>query len=135
MIKRAFLDTGAIYSLVDARDFDHELVKAVYNDPSFHFITHKLILVEAFSLITKRLNKKSAVKVMRNLRESPRITVVPMTDDLLEMSWLRCVKYEDKEWDWIDCCSFEVMREMRIMEALSLDRHFQQAGYKLLIPL
>jgi len=34
----------------------------------------------------------------------------------------------DKEWSLTDCISFEVMRERGITEALTGDRHFEQAG-------
>ena len=37
-----------------------------------------------------------------------------------------------KEWDWIDCASFELMERRGLREALSLDHHFAQAGFVLL---
>jgi predicted nucleic acid-binding protein len=46
---------------------------------------------------------------------------------------LRCKRFADKEWDWIDCTSFELMERHGFREALSLDRHFAQAGFILLV--
>jgi predicted nucleic acid-binding protein len=40
---------------------------------------------------------------------------------------------EYKEWDWIDCVSFELMERRGLREALSLDHHFAQAGFILLV--
>jgi len=38
-------------------------------------------------------------------------------------------KYADKEWSLVDCISFIVMRERGIKQALTFDRHFEQAGF------
>ena len=128
-----FLDTNAIYALADSRNHDHAAVRAVYNDLARTFILHELILVEAFSLLTKRLHKQAAIRTIGAFRLSPRVEKVPLTPDLLEAGWERCRRFADKEWDWIDCVSFELMERRSIREALSLDRHFAQAGFSLLV--
>jgi hypothetical protein len=39
----------------------------------------------------------------------------------------------DKDWSLTDCTSFVVMKRLRITEALTADRHFEQAGFKVLL--
>jgi uncharacterized protein len=39
----------------------------------------------------------------------------------------------DKEWRRIDCASFCAMQKEGIVEALTYDRHFEQAGFKALM--
>jgi predicted nucleic acid-binding protein len=39
----------------------------------------------------------------------------------------------DKEWSLIDCISFEVMKQRKLTNALTADRHFAQAGLKPLL--
>jgi predicted nucleic acid-binding protein len=39
----------------------------------------------------------------------------------------------DKEWSLTDCISFVVMAEKGLSEALTGDRHFEQAGFKPLL--
>jgi predicted nucleic acid-binding protein len=39
----------------------------------------------------------------------------------------------DKAWGLIDCVSFVVMKELGITNALSADKHFEQAGFNILI--
>ena len=39
----------------------------------------------------------------------------------------------DKDWSRPDCISFVVMADGKISEALTGDRHFEQAGFKALL--
>jgi uncharacterized protein len=39
----------------------------------------------------------------------------------------------DKEWSLTDCISFAAMREENLTEALTGDRHFEQAGFRALL--
>jgi uncharacterized protein len=127
-----FLDTGAIYAIVDRDDAHHRAISAIYRDVERRFLTHELVLVEAFSLITKRVHKEAAIRMIGSARRSPRIECAPITPTLLEAGWQRCARFADKEWDWVDCCSFEVMEERGLREALAVDRHFTQAGFSVL---
>ena len=129
----AFIDTGAIYALADRNDRDHAAVRAVYLEANWRFVTHELILVEVFSLLTKRLNKGAAIKTVDALKKSPRVEIVVMDSELLAASWQRCVRFADKDWDWVDCTSFELMERRRLRDALGLDHHFSQAGFTLLV--
>jgi predicted nucleic acid-binding protein len=42
-------------------------------------------------------------------------------------SWF--FRWSDKSFSFTDCTSFVVMKELRIRRALTLDRHFEQAGF------
>lgn len=128
-----FLDTGAIFALADADDRTHPAVRAIYLDPERRFLLHEWILAESFSLLTKRLHKQAALRLIGALRASPEVEVVAVGPDLLDGGWERCRRFADKEWDWIDCVSFELMERLGIREALSLDRHFAQAGFSTLV--
>jgi len=41
----------------------------------------------------------------------------------------------DKEWGLTDCISFVVMKERKITEAFTSDRHFEQAGFTNLLQI
>jgi hypothetical protein len=38
-------------------------------------------------------------------------------------------RHRDKNYSFTDCTSFVVMRELRLREALTTDRHFRQVGF------
>ena len=128
----AFLDTGVIYALADRNDADHQRVRAVHGTAGLKFVTHQLILVEAVSLLTKRIHKEAALRTVRAWMASPRLEIVPLAPELLAAGWERCQRFADKEWDWIDCLSFEIMTRRRLTKAFSLDHHFAQAGFSLM---
>ena len=42
-------------------------------------------------------------------------------------------KRPDKDWSFVDCTSFITMKNERLIEALTEDHHFEQAGYRALL--
>lgn len=131
MSRAVFLDTSAIFAITDRGDRYHETTLDTYRRGQ-RFVTHSGIFLEAFSLISKRIGKQVALDVIEKFRISPRIEAVLIDGDLLEAGWRRTAKFRDKEWDWIDCVSFELMERRGIQEALTQDYHFRQAGFTIL---
>jgi predicted nucleic acid-binding protein len=60
------------------------------------------------------------------------VTVLPLTEELYQSALNLYSSRMDKEWGMIDCVSFIVMKQVYVTEALTSDRHFEQAGF---IPL
>ena len=50
-----------------------------------------------------------------------------------EEAWALLKEREDKGWSLVDCSSFVAMRHRKILEALTTDPHFEQAGYVCLL--
>ena len=42
-------------------------------------------------------------------------------------------KRADKEWSFVDCTSIAIMDRLSLTEALTANRHFQQAGFNALL--
>jgi hypothetical protein len=40
----------------------------------------------------------------------------------------------DKTWGLVDCASFVVTRDEHIVDALTTDHHYEQAGFRCLLP-
>ena len=69
------------------------------------------------------------MQLLQSLENAPDVILVPASPDL----WRRGVDLfaarPDKDWSLTDCLSFVVIEENRILEALTADHHFEQAGF------
>jgi predicted nucleic acid-binding protein len=56
-------------------------------------------------------------------------TIIPASRELHREGLNLYARRRDKEWPLTDCTSFIIMEDEGIREALTGDRHFEQAGY------
>ena len=57
----------------------------------------------------------------------------PITERLLQQALDLYRARPDKEWGLTDCTSFVLMKQEGIVEALTADIHFRQAGFTALL--
>jgi predicted nucleic acid-binding protein len=69
------------------------------------------------------------VQLVEALRADPACTIVPPSVALFDAGVSLYGERSDTDWTLTDCISFVVMHEYGITEALTGDRHFQQAGF------
>jgi predicted nucleic acid-binding protein len=67
------------------------------------------------------------------MRASPRVRIIPLDSRLLNRGLERMAARPGKDWSLTDCISFVVMENENITEALTADRHFEQAGFTALL--
>ena len=58
------------------------------------------------------------------------LTITPVDTALLARGLELYRSTHDKQWGLTDCISFVVMRENRLNDAVTSDRHFTQAGFR-----
>ena len=58
---------------------------------------------------------------------------IPASRDLLDRGLRLFSHRADKEWSVTDCTSFVVMQEEKLIDALTTDHHFEQAGFTALL--
>lgn len=66
---------------------------------------------------------------VRHLRRSAACEIVPASRELLDRAPELYHQQTDKGWTLTDCASFAIMREREVTEALTSDKHFEQAGF------
>ena len=132
-MKKTFVDTAFILAVVSEKDELHqksrELVKIYGTLP---WMTTDLVLYEVANSLARNA-KPQAQKIISEFLEADGIEIVYASPALFRKGFALYCKYADKTWGLVDCVSFIVMRETGITDALTNDKHFQQAGFNALM--
>jgi uncharacterized protein len=70
---------------------------------------------------------------VEELLDDPATVYVKSSATLLRRGLDLFAQHSDKDWSLVDCISFVVMKQHRLKEALTTDRHFVQAGFRALL--
>ena len=103
---------------------------------TFHgrLATTGFVLVELADGCASTAQRRAvAAGAVHELRNNPDVTIVPFTDLLFEQGMSLYQQRPDKEWSLTDCISFVVMQREGITDALTGDKHFEQAGFVALL--
>lgn len=94
-------------------------------------VTTNYVLAELAALMISplRLPHTLRVDVIHAIRHAQWVEVVHMSPELDDRSWRFMAKYRDKTFSLVDCSSFIVMKDYGLFNALTSDRHFEQAGF------
>lgn len=131
-----FLDTNGWIAILNASDALHAQALAEWRELNARKRTLVLtdwIVAETGNGLARTAARESFARAADIVLSSPRVTVVHVDAELLRRSLRLYAGRTDKAWGLTDCASFEVMRQMRITEALTSDRHFEQAGFASLL--
>ncbi len=96
-------------------------------------VTTEWILLELADGLCNTANRDRFPVIRTGLFANPFAEVVPFDTTLHERAIALYVQMTDKEWSLTDCVSFLVMRDRGLTEALTADRHFEQAGFVALL--
>jgi uncharacterized protein len=134
-MKPVFADTVYYVALTNPRD--HYAARAIGFTAAFSgsFLTTARVLSEVANSLTRGSDRALFVELYRDLAGDGRVTIVPPRQDLFLQGIELYSQRPDKEWSLTDCISFIVMRDYGVMDALTADRHFEQAEFKILLEL
>jgi predicted nucleic acid-binding protein len=95
-------------------------------------LTTDWVIVEVADAFAKPAHRPAFLALWDEIREDPAIEIVATNRALLLRGIDLYSKRPDKAWSLTDCISFVVMTEHRLVEALTGDNHFVQAGFEAL---
>jgi hypothetical protein len=72
------------------------------------------------------------LNLLATLEQDDRTTIVEPAFEHWRLGLELYRSRTDKSWSLTDCISFEIMRERGVNDALTGDRHFEQAGFNML---
>lgn len=90
------------------------------------------ILLEIGNALARKFRVES-VEILERFQNSSSITIIPFNDEDFAQGFELYKLHDDKAWSLTDCISFAVMRRFNILDALTSDMHFEQAGFNILI--
>lgn len=133
-MKRAFADTHFYLALLNRRDADHTRASEVFARGEFsEFVTTMGILLEVADGMAGLPERARCIRFLDRLRAQPNTKVVEFSGALVWRGYALYRTRPDKEWSLTDCVSFVVMADEGLTEALTGDRHFEQAGFVALL--
>ena len=73
--------------------------------------------------------RAAAVEMVETIMKNSQVTVIPQSRRTFSRSLAFYKARPDKGYSLTDCGSMLLMRERRLSEALTTDRHFEQEGF------
>jgi predicted nucleic acid-binding protein len=128
-----FADTFYFLAIVNPRDVAHIEAVSFAASSKRPMITTEWIIMEVADALCSVQNRPVFTRLYRNIQKS-QIAIVTFSDDLMKRGIKLFESRPDKEWPLTDCVSFVVMADLGVSDALTGDRHFAQAGFKMLLP-
>lgn len=133
---RLFLDTGYVLARFNRRDQYHKNAKRFANSISSvrELWTTDAVLIEVAAAFSHPSHRSIAISIWDEFHGGdPRCRVREASGGRLAEAVELFRQRPDKEWSLTDCLSFIVMSKERLVDALSADQHFAQAGFRALL--
>lgn len=129
----AFIDTSFVIALVNKGDQYHgEAASLAARFDKRELVTTDAVLLEIGNALARNF-KAASVQVIDHFLTSDEIHIVHLDAELFRRAFELYRSHSDKAWGLVDCISFIVMRELNLTDSLTADRHFEQAGFAVLI--
>ena len=126
----AFADTFALIAWLNPRDSAHATVAAYLEGFTGRLLTTEWVLMELADALSAPEARSTAVAFLQAVRADPLFEVVGYVPTVYQAGFDLFANRPDKAWSLTDCISFGVMSERSIADALTADRHFEQAGFR-----
>lgn len=128
-MRRVFVDTSALYALLDADDRKHRASIRIFDRlaaEAAELVTTSYVLVETHALLQRRLGMAAIEDLHREV--SPLLDVVWVDRSLHDAGLDRLLEAGRRHLSLVDCVSLALIERDRLDAAFAHDRHFSQAG-------
>jgi predicted nucleic acid-binding protein len=129
-----FIDTSGLLCCFDGDESRHETAVQNYNAAALR-LTHNYVLAEFVALAqARRLPREESLAFADEILVDPEIEVV-WVDSTMHKEAMQFIRSRlDKTFSLCDAVSIVLMQQRGIGEALTTDHHFDQAGFRRLLP-
>lgn len=134
--KYFFWDTSGWFSLLVPEDEFHEDATNIANHSTrmhIPFITSDLVIQETMTLLMARKEIQKAKLFWSNLSESKVVRIEKIDESRFQKTGEFFCRQIEQGYSFVDVSSFILMKELKITEAVSTDKHFKKAGFTALL--
>jgi predicted nucleic acid-binding protein len=134
--REILIGTSGQYSLVEKKDGHHIAARAVVEkmlQAGRRLVATDYIVTETVNLANARSGAHVATRVLDLVEQSAGLRIEWIGTTRFDAAKAFYRKHADHGYSFTDCSSFVVMRELRLRQALTTDRHFTQAGFEALL--
>jgi predicted nucleic acid-binding protein len=128
-----FADAFYFVARLNRRDQHHKRVLKFSRDFRARILTSDWVLMEVADALAESESRSRVRDFILHLRKSAACEIVPASRELLDRALELYHQHADKKWTLTDCVSFVTMRERKVTDALTGDKHFEQAGFVALL--
>lgn len=128
-MKSVFADTFFFIALLNRADAAHASASQFGEHRKGRITTTRHVLLELADAFAGTPLRRETAAMIQQLLVSPRFYVISASDELFDRGLELYRRRPDKRWSLTDCISFVVMKDEGLTEALTGDRHFEQAGF------
>ena len=131
-MKPIFADSFYFIALANPSDQAHSQANK-FNAIGLPLFTTSWVLTEVGDAFCAVKNRALFLDLLELLQRLPDVKVIPFSEDLFQRGVELFRQRADKDWPLTDCISFVAMENEGVTDALTGDRHFEQAGFRALL--
>jgi len=128
-----FADTFYYLALINPRDAAHTRALEASRKSSTKVVTSAWVIQELADGLAAPPVRDGFLRLLSSLEAEPDTLIIEPDTALWRRGLDLYRSRTHKAWSLTDCISFEIMRQHGITEALTADRHFEQAGFTALL--
>ena len=132
-MKAVFADAAYFIALLNPVDNFHAHAVELARRPPGPLVTTHWILAEVGDGFSQPGNRAKFGRLLELLSSTPNIEVLPPTIEQFRAGAALHASRPDKRWSLTDCITFSVMTDRGLVDALTTDYHFEQAGFRALM--
>lgn len=131
---RFFMDTAFVLALLNPKDSFHHEAKALIPRVrrAREVWLHDGILIEVGNSLAAK-DRQAAVDFIERIYKTGNTKITAVTRKLVKQALGLYGKRLDKAWGFTECMSFVSMQEEGLFDALTMDHHFEQVGFRIML--
>jgi uncharacterized protein len=132
-MRTVFVDAAYYIAILNPRDQYAAFARRVAHERLERTVTTALIVTEVCNYLSAPRYRQSVCKLVETLNSTVQTDLIYPDVSLWNRTHELYAARTDKSWSLTDCMSFIVMQDQSLTEALTADRHFEQAGFTILM--